>query len=83
MDWQAKLTEWLINAGTVGRRQSELISRVSTKVDDREVLSFLNSLLAEGKVQKFILPGGVIQWRATTKILPPKVEKPKVDKSLN
>lgn len=78
MDWQARLVEFLINGGTVGRRQSELISRVSTKVDDREVLSFLNSLMSEGKVQKFILPGAVIQWRATRSILP----KP-VDKTLN
>ena len=67
-DWQFSTVKFLIEGGTQGRRQSAIMARVSQKVDEGEVIAFLMSLAAERKVQKFIIPPGVITWRATTNI---------------
>jgi hypothetical protein len=67
-DWQVSITKYLIEGGTQGRRQSAIIVRANGKVDESDVIAFLMSLAAERKVQKFILPNGVIQWRATSNI---------------
>ncbi len=67
-DWQVTVVKMLIENGTQGCRQSTLISKTSKYAGDGEVIAYLKMLAAEKKVQKFILPGQVVQWRATTNI---------------
>lgn len=73
-DWQVDLVEYLINGGTVGRSQTELIKRASNKVNAPDVNAYLHALASERKVQKFIVSDGFkwskqeIVWRATTEI---------------
>jgi hypothetical protein len=68
VDWQVRITQLLIAGGTTGVRQGELISKVKKDAGDGEVLAFLRVLAAEKKVQKFILPGQIAVWRATSNI---------------
>jgi len=67
MDWQVSVTKFLIEGGTVGRRQSELVSKAKG-AGDGEVLAFLRLLAQEKKAQMYVLPGQVKQWRATAEI---------------
>jgi hypothetical protein len=67
-DWQVKITKFLIDGGTQGRRQSELIAKAGGNIRDGEVIAFLKILAADKKVNKYILPGQIAQWRATTNI---------------
>jgi F0F1-type ATP synthase delta subunit len=68
MDWQATIVRTLIDSGTRGRRQSELIAKVGKKAGDQEVIAFLHLLAQEKKAQMYVLPGQVKQWRATKEI---------------
>ncbi len=67
-DWQVKVTQMLIEAGTQGCRQQDLIAKAKNKAGDGDVIAFLRMLAADKKVDKYILPGEVTQWRATTNI---------------
>jgi hypothetical protein len=68
MDWQVKVTRHLIEGGVMGRPQSELIAKAGGNAHDGEVRAFLMTLAADRKVQKFILPGQKVFWRATSEI---------------
>jgi hypothetical protein len=68
MDWQVKLVRYLIEGGTRGRRQQELIALAGGNVRDGEVIAYLRLLAAGKKAQKFVLPGQVAVWRATKEI---------------
>lgn len=65
------LRSYLFEAGTQGRKQSEIFHRFKY-LPREDVLSELNALWAEEKVQRFTLKQppragapGVIVWRAT------------------
>ena len=68
MDWQVKLTKFLIEGGTVGRRQSALIAKVANAAGDGEVVAFLKLLAQDRKAQLYVLPGQIKVWRATKEI---------------
>lgn len=68
LHWQVKVCQLLIDGGTQGCRQSELIKKAGGSIRDGEVIAFLRMLAAEKKAQKFILPGQVAFWRATSEI---------------
>lgn len=68
MDWQVKITKLLIESGVTGCRQSDLIKRAGGNIRDGEVIAFLKLLASEKKAQKYILPGQIPFWRATTNI---------------
>lgn len=71
-DWQGTIVRMLINGGTTGLKQGELLVRVGREVTGAQLTEFLNTLLMEHKVQKFRVPIArgqpAIVWRATTKI---------------
>lgn len=84
-DWQVDLVEYLINGGTVGRSQAELIKRASNRVNASDVIKYLYALQSERKIQSFavapkqwnykpnyrtIIYDPKIVWRATIDILP-------------
>lgn len=77
-EWQDQLRRFLISGGLGGREQSRIMAVLSTRVYADRVLLELNGLRAEGKVQKFNLPGKgrgtVVVWRATSEILKPTVD---------
>ena len=74
-DWQYDLAKYLIAAGVVGRKQSEIISKFRNVGMAEMIEDELKALAAAGKVQRFKVPGqgrGSKQatvWRATTKIM--------------
>ena len=68
MDWQVKVTRHLIDGGVMGRKQSELISKAGGHIRDGDVIAFLHVLADEKKAQKFVLPGHIPWWRATSNI---------------
>lgn len=73
MSWHGVLIEYLIGAGTVGRSQSEIITRLSRQVEREEIIGFLEALKSVGKVQRFEIGHKAAgrprnMWRATTKI---------------
>lgn len=74
-DWQIDILDWLINAGTVGRDQSELLRRFQGRASSEMITSFLESYHLEQRLQKFVYPpkGGKGRrktvWRATTKMV--------------
>jgi len=65
MDWQVKLVRFLIEGGTQGRRQQDLIQQAGGTIRDMEVIAFLRLLAAGKKAQKYVLPGQIAVWRAT------------------
>jgi len=67
-DWQVKITRFMIEGGTQGRRQSDIIKKAGGNIRDGDVIAFLRTLAADKKAQKFILPGQIAQWRATREI---------------
>lgn len=69
IDWRQRATTYLIDGGTVGRRESDVIKCVARYTDATGVQAFLTSLVLERRAQKFQLPDGTTQWRATTNIL--------------
>jgi hypothetical protein len=68
IDWQVNVTKHLIDGGTQGRRQSELISKAGGNIRDGEVIAFLRTLAADKKANKYVLPGQIAYWRATSNI---------------
>jgi len=74
-DWRDVLHDYLIKAGTSGRKQSEIVVRFQGKVDGASIRSELEALHLADKVQKFEIPtparGGrsATVWRATTKLV--------------
>jgi hypothetical protein len=72
-EWQTQLIRFLISGGLGGREQNRIMTLLGPKVYADRVLHELNSLRAEGKVQKFNLPmkgkGTAVVWRATTEML--------------
>lgn len=79
-DWQDQLTQILIKMGTAGIKQSDLATRMRNRIGAEALQNELESLLADDRVQKFILPTTgkskrmYTCWRATTKILKPDGE---------
>lgn len=75
MTWRERVIDHLINAGTVGAQQTELLTMLRRQANARDMLRFLNVLKAENKVQVFRVPSArgltANVWRATTKILEP------------
>lgn len=73
--WQDQLVECLLAAGTVGKRQTDLILRFKNHVKVAELNNELEAMHAARKIQKFEVPnpGGkgrrAILWRATTELL--------------
>lgn len=71
-DWHEVLREFLIAAGTNGRKQKEIVARLQPYVAADEIEPYLTLLQSERKVQKFRVPpskrGGrpSTVWRATT-----------------
>lgn len=73
MSWHETLIGYLIEAGTVGRSQSEILTRLGHKVTRGEIMEFLEALKSVGKVQRFEIGHEAAgrprnMWRATTKI---------------
>lgn len=72
-DWQGQIVRMLINAGTIGCKQSDVQKRVSRYVEATQVNAYLNTLRMERKVQMFkvaIVNGTpATVWRATTRIV--------------
>jgi hypothetical protein len=58
------LKAYLLEAGTQGRKQSEIFKRLQY-IPREDVLSELNALWAEEKVQRFTLKPNLFVWRAT------------------
>jgi len=73
MDWQEKIVQILIDAGTDGVNQSKITYYFNPNHSADEVLNELEILAAQHKVQKFVVRGqrGAPKtvWRATTEIL--------------
>ena len=69
MDWQPAVVKYLISGGVMGRSQASLIAKAGGHIRDGEVIGFLRILAEDKKAQKYILPGQVPWWRATTNIL--------------
>jgi hypothetical protein len=65
--WHQELELLLVNQGIKGARQSAIVKHFKD-VHPEEVAGFLELLLKEDKVQKFIYSRH-IYWRATTEIL--------------
>jgi len=65
--WHKLLEQLLINQGLHGGKQSEMIKYFS-EADEDELLAYLELLLKEDKVQKFVL-NRTVYWRATVNIL--------------
>lgn len=71
-EWRDDLVHYLVTAGTVGRKKSEILSHFKNRVKAVQVNAELEALHVEDKVQKFTIPGGgrgLTIWRATTKML--------------
>lgn len=75
IDWREDLIHYLVTAGTVGRTQMALTTRMRKHVTAEQIIAEMESLHEEGKVQKFSVPTpsgkgpSATVWRATTKIL--------------
>ena len=71
-DWRAGVEEFLINAGTNGRKHSDILHRFQLAADAPTITNHLEALLAERKVDRFRLKTKgrpAMYWRATTKIM--------------
>lgn len=75
-DWRDMLHDYLIKAGTTGKKQSEIVTRFQGKMQAAQIKAELNTLHLEDKVQKFDVPSsggrsgrGAVVWRATTKLV--------------
>ena len=73
-DWRLELIRYLISGGVTGRGQTLITNKFTNWAYADAVRYELEVLLAEGKVQKFIVPRGgkgltKTIWRATDKIL--------------
>lgn len=74
-DWREDLVHYLVTAGTVGRRQSEVTAKFQGRVLAATVEAELQALEAEEKVQHFVVPAAgrgarmAVLWRATTKMV--------------
>lgn len=67
LNWQYLLKRYLLEAGTIGRKQGEITKRFNNILPD-EVIMELEALWAEEKVQRFTTPTHgpkTIIWRAT------------------
>ena len=64
MTWQEQLIRRLLDAGSDGLRQNQLYFNEASAED---VFLFLESLRAQGAVQRFTVPWGYY-WRATDKL---------------
>lgn len=65
--WQYLLKRFLLEAGTVGRKQGEITKKFANVLPD-EVIMELEALWAEEKVQRFTTPTHgpkLVIWRAT------------------
>src|SRR5262245_1393698 len=74
MDWQLELKRFLIAKGTNGVRQGLITQRFANWCDSAIIVNELETMLIEGKVQKFKVPrtgstNTPTIWRATDKIL--------------
>jgi hypothetical protein len=74
-EWQEDLIEVLVNAGTTGLKQSEIVSYFARKASSESLVRELEILHAQQRVQKFMVkkPSGAgrpaVVWRATIHIL--------------
>lgn len=72
--WQDQLVECLLAAGTVGKKQTELVLRFKNIVKTAELTNELEAMLGVRKVQKFSVPSPngkgrqTIVWRATNEL---------------
>lgn len=71
--WHKLLEQLLVGQGLHGGKQSELIKYFS-EADKDELLAYLELLLKEDKVQKFIF-NKTVYWRATVNILDTEYRK--------
>jgi len=76
VDWQSTLAQYLIRAGTQGRKRGEITRFMERWANADMIENELNALQAEGKADKFsVRPANgrsgrsIVIWRATTKIL--------------
>lgn len=73
--WQEDLIDYMINGGTAGRNQSDILRRFQNRATTDMITSELESYQIEKRMQKFMYPpkGGkgrpTTMWRATTKML--------------
>lgn len=74
-DWKDSLAHFLINAGTQGRKQSEITKRFQSFASAKELREELEQLQGMGKVDKYNVPPlgggggrGIVYWRANTKM---------------
>lgn len=66
--WQDLLLETLISKGTVGIKQRDITTRFRTWATADELVSYLETLWQEGKVQRFTITTKgrpMTIWRAT------------------
>lgn len=74
-DWRDMLADYMIKAGTVGKKKSEIVTRFQGKIGTPQITAQLDVWHLEDKVQKFDIPspsrGGrtSVIWRATTKLV--------------
>jgi hypothetical protein len=74
-DWRELLINYLIEAGTVGKKQAEIVTKFEHHASAAVITGELEALQSEDKVQLFhITPKGgsgrkYKLWRATTKII--------------
>jgi hypothetical protein len=72
LDWQEELVHILVDAGTVGLTQYQIIKRFDHWILAGQLLNELEILRLQNKVQRFRVPTKgrpAIYWRATNLIL--------------
>lgn len=73
--WDEQVILFLVNGGTLGRTQREIMLRYKGTIDSVALNAFLEALREEGKLDRFRVPhpsgkgNPRTVWRATTKIL--------------
>lgn len=70
LNWQYLLKQYLLEAGTVGRKQGEITKKFN-RVLAEEIIMELEALWAEELIQRFTAPTHgpkVVIWRATDKL---------------
>lgn len=71
-DWREKLRNFLLQAGTDGRKQKDIVFYLQEVVTAAEITQHMTAWKAEGKVDRYTVPTGgrpATIWRATTKML--------------
>jgi hypothetical protein len=73
-DWREELQRFLIAGGILGKKQSQIVTRLNRWTTAKEIVEELEALWHEKKVEKFEVPQQgsgrpSTIWRATTKLL--------------